>query len=170
MGRVTSRCKSRVMEEYMFHIWEICPSMLGRGLHIASSGFAFGTVNLGSSVISTILSPIFCHSKHWRSEPNANPTTLRAKPSPGQLLLPCPKGINLNSSPPPSRLSNLSGLNFVGFGQILGSFWMAHIFTESIVPRGMRNPPTRHSSDDSWGISNGAAGYIRNVSFRMLRR
>jgi len=154
----------------MVHIWERSVSIRGRALHIASSCFAFGTVNPGLSVMSTILSPIFCHSKHWRSEPNANPTTFKAKPSPGQLLLPCPKGINLNSYLPPSGLSNLSGLNFVGSRQILGSFWMAHIFTESIVPRGMRNPPTRHSSDDSWGTSNGAGGYIRNVSFRMLRR
>ena len=109
------------------------------------------------------------HSKHWISEAKVSPTMYMAKPSPGQPLLPDPKGMNLNPSLNPSHSSNLSGLNLVGSSHILGSCWMAHKFTNNIVPRGTRKPPTWHSWDDSWG-SSGPAGYSRKASFMMQLR
>uniref|UniRef100_A0A7C9F8V6 Uncharacterized protein n=1 Tax=Opuntia streptacantha TaxID=393608 RepID=A0A7C9F8V6_OPUST len=104
------------------------------------------------------------------SDPIVNPTTRIAKLSPGQLLLPAPKGIILNPILCPSTPSNLSGLKLEGTSQILGSFCIAHRFSCNIVPRGTRYPPTTQSSEDSWGTKFGAAGYIRSVSVMMHRR
>ena len=110
--------------------------------------------------------PTISQSKHLINEPNPNPSILMAKASPGHPLRPDPNGISLSPCFSHSKPSNLSGLNFLGSSQTLGSFCTAHRLRSSIVPRGIRKPPATQSSDDSWGIM-GPAGYMRSVSFMM---
>nr|GMD89161.1 unnamed protein product [Ipomoea batatas] len=70
----------------------------GRVLQIAVNGEALGIVNPIPSVKSTISLPILSQSKHWINDPKESPTIRNASPSPGQLLLPDPKGIILYPS------------------------------------------------------------------------
>nr|GMD98033.1 unnamed protein product [Ipomoea batatas] len=107
-------------------------------MQLAVNGDALGIVNPSPWVISTISVPILSQSKHWINDPNDSPTIRNASPSPGQLLLPDPKGIILNPSLTPANPSNLSGLNFSGSSQYLGSLWIEYKLIISIVPAGIR--------------------------------
>lgn len=141
----------------------------GRGTNLALKGWALDVTTPFPSFIS--ISPVFSHSKHCIKHPNATPTISIASLWPGQALLPQPKGKYLNSNSnsvfPPS---NLLGKNLSGSFHVSGLLWISHAFTNSMVPRGTRNPSTQHSSDETCGVRSGAAGCIRSVSLMMHPR
>lgn len=66
--------------------------VMGRGLHMASSGTALDWVSPIASVMPISSSPTFSHSKHWIKDPRAKPIIIWARPAPGHALLPILSG------------------------------------------------------------------------------
>ena len=142
-------------------------SRIGRALHMSYKGSTLSMVIVVFSVMSNMFSPTLSHSKHYINDPKVKVITLFARPSPGEALLPIPKGMNLHAPTLPAD-SNHSGLELVGSSHSVGSLWRDHAFTNNMVPAGTWYPPMVQSEDGMCGGISGVTGHKRRFSDIML--
>uniref|UniRef100_A0A804PKW3 Uncharacterized protein n=1 Tax=Zea mays TaxID=4577 RepID=A0A804PKW3_MAIZE len=132
------------------------------------------------SSLSAVMPSARSQSRACTSVAVMSVTIRRPQLRPAQILRPAPNGMSSKSLPltstpacePPGR--KRAGRNSRGSGHASGSRAIAHTFTSSVVPAGMRNPSTSHSSAATRGSDSGVDGCRRNVSLitavRYVRR
>ncbi|BAS98819.1 Os06g0642400 [Oryza sativa Japonica Group] len=105
-------------------------------------------------------------SKWYKRLASASSNVARPNAIPGHMRRPAPNGIYSKFVPLKliPAFSNLSGINSSAWLQYLGSLFIAHIFTSTIVPLGTSNPNTWQVVRHTRNSSRGPGGCNRSVS------